>query len=165
MLSIVIIADCYANIITDISNAFKTIIVSSIFAEIIIYAFLNLQGTFFLQHNELAYIPSEESLDYYAQIIEHNNLYNNWGYHPVIVSESKAVFSIIDGTFEGPYHFSGMTNPVDYIINLPNDSVIVMSETYLEDNWQNPTDVYEYVINNYDVIDSYNGFNYYLKAE
>lgn len=129
----------------------------------IIYSGLNVLLTSnYIDYSELRDIPLGRSLELYEDINAKNKEYEAQGYKVVIISEAKAIFSCLDGTFEAPYHFSGMSNPVGYVEGLPENTIIVISDSYVQNNWQNPPVVFDYVMENYTEIDRYGKFGYYV---
>ncbi|MCQ2531785.1 MAG: hypothetical protein MJ093_03660 [Saccharofermentans sp.] len=161
---LITIVYCIGNYEPPFSKVFQVTLIAIFALAIVVYGAINLAGKDIIDHGELNHIPTDVTLEMYEEINAYNHIFNEAGFPTDIISESKVIFYIADGTFSGPDNFCNMENPVDYLMDLPKNTVIVISETYLSDNWQNSAPIYDYIITNYKKIDSYYGYGYYLKT-
>ena len=148
-----------------ISVVIKNVMLALVFMCVISVSAMDIIRHDYMGDTEFRNVPLEFSFQGHRDINSKNAYYRELGFSPVIISESKAVFSILDGTFDSPYDFSGMDSPLNYTKNLPKKTIVVISENYKEDNWQNPGEVFDYVAENYILVDAYKGFLYYLVPE
>lgn len=121
------------------------------------------------QCSELDYIPMSGDESGFLSLNEKNHEYTEQGYKVIVLSSCSAIISIYDGSFNPPYDLFlvgsfGTQDPVDIVRDecSKNNTVIVISYDYNEENWMNPHGVYEYVVGNCTQVDSLGRFIYYV---
>ena len=85
------------------------------------------------------------------------------------ITSCSAIISIYDGSFNPPYDLFlvgsfGTTDPV-YIVReqiRKDNTIIVMPDDYIEENWMNPAGIYECVTENCTPVDRVGRFVYYV---
>ena len=155
----------YSGKIPKVKNYIVNLAVGLLLLILIVPGTILALGAEYMTYSEFSYLPLAFSFEGHEGLNAKNREYEDAGYKVVIVSEAKADFDVLEGKFEPPYHFSGMTEPVSYVKGLPDDCIVVISDTYKEDNWQNPPEIYDYVMDNYTEIDRFGNFGYYTKVK
>lgn len=165
VLGVMSITYVYARKIPNVRDMIVNLAIGLLIAIIVIPGTILAVNAEHLDYSEYKNLPLAFPLEGHENLNAKNREYEASGYKVIMISESKAVFDTLEGKFEAPYHFSGMTNPVGYAQNLPDNAVVVISDTYKTDNWQNPPEVFDYIMEHYVEIDRFGNFGYYIKAE
>lgn len=99
----------------------------------------------------------------------HNSIESFYGKDVIMLSSQAVVINLYDKEYKGVFNLFlkgnlGTKLPIDYIKDLENQDIIVaISKSYKINGWQNPTDVYEYIQNNWQCISVFgNDIEYYI---
>ena len=91
------------------------------------------------------------------------------GYDVTTFSYVSIVFSMFEDKYDPPFDMFltgnlGMHDPMEYVTEVCSnpDSVIMISDNYDTEGWQNPEGVYDYITANCTPIDSYGHFVWYV---
>ena len=122
------------------------------------------------KYREFRYLPAPgDFLDDYGKIADISDNYRAAGKNVVMFSSCTVVVSIIDEEFRPPYDLFltgnlGSRSPLSYAEEACADrnNVIVIPDTYNEENWTNPDGILEYVQEHCVPVESYANFTWYV---
>lgn len=121
---------------------------------------------------ELKYVPSVGEYDYLEPVIGKKRALENEGKDVVVFSASSAVIAILDESCDPPFDMFlngnlGTTEPLDYVQDVcsKNNTVILITSLYNEENWQNPDGVYEYVTSHCTCVETDGEWEWYVPNE
>ncbi|MCR4670154.1 MAG: hypothetical protein K5643_03105 [Saccharofermentans sp.] len=119
--------------------------------------------------SELDLIPMSGAESGFIAVRDRNRDYKADGYDVIVLSSCSAIISIYDGSFNPPYDLFlvgsfGTTDPVDIVREQirKDNTIIVMPDDYIEENWMNPAGIYECVTENCTPVDRVGRFVYYV---
>jgi len=140
-------------------------------ACILFLSIYGLAGTqLYDEYNELKLIPVPQSfLDGYAELSAISNKYEQEGKNVVMFSSCTVIVSLMNEEFHPPYDLFltgnlGSKSPVSYAEEAcaDNNNVILVPDTYNEENWTNPDGILEYIQEHCEPVESYANFTWYV---
>lgn len=153
-----------------IRPAIVNLITAMMSISILFLSIYGLAGTqLYDEYDELKLIPVPQGfLEGYADISNISSRYEQEGKNVVMFSSCTVIVSLMNEEFNPPYDLFltgniGSRSPVSYAADACADSnnIILVPDTYNEENWMNPDGILEYVQEHCRPIETYANFTWY----